>query len=221
MSAMLSALGLLRWPLTLWSLAQRRNSLRDISAVRELRPDERLELASHDSRFGRLLTTTALIAASGLAVWGWGSGSIAKARVHGLQRDLDGARQVIAQRTVERDEARRVARDLDAALGAEKSTRGQCEARWATAQATCTRVLGEGARRSETRIRRDAARKRGAVDAITKPQPVADPVPPPAPDPRSLLLAIQSAPDGVSGVSPATPAADPAPELRGRTDPGP
>lgn len=220
---MLSWLAFARWPVTLWQLYHRRNSLRDLAAIRELRPDERLELASHDSRFGKLLTTTALVAVSGLAVWGWGSGSIAKARVHGLQRDLDGARQVIAQRTVERDQARDVARGLQASLDGEKLVRGQCEARWATSQTMCSRVIGEGARRAETRIRRDAARKRGAVDAATKPPVVvADPVPAAsAVDPRSLLLAIQSAPDGVPGVSAAAPASEPAPELRGLTDPGP
>jgi hypothetical protein len=220
---MLSLLSALRWPLTLWSIWGRRNTLRDLSAIRDLRPDERLELASHDDRFGRLLTTTALVAVSGLAVWGWGSGWAAKARVGGLQRDLDSARQVVAQRTVERDQARDVARGLQASLEGERTVRGQCEARWSTSQAMCARVIGEGARRTETRVRREAARRRGAIDAITTPPAtVADPVPStPAPDPRGLLLGIQAAPDAVPDVPAAEAADQPAAELRGLTDPGP
>jgi hypothetical protein len=124
---------------------------------------------------------------------------------------------------VERDQARDVARGLQASLEGERTVRGQCEARWSTSQAMCARVIGEGARRSETRVRREAARRRGAVDAITTPPAtVADPVPStPAPDPRGLLLGIQTAPDSVPDVPAAEAADQPAPELRGLTDPGP
>lgn len=199
-----------RWPVTLWSLARRRNALRDLAAIRELRPDERLELASHDSRFGRLLMTTALVTTSGLAAWGWASGAVARARVHGLENDLAAARVETHQRTVERDEARDVARQLNAGLEAERKVRGECQAKWETSQAMCARVIGDGARRSETRIRRDAARRRGAVDAITKPPvTVGDPAPAPIVDPRSLLLAIQASPDPDAPVPGVPPAAAP------------
>jgi hypothetical protein len=220
---MLSLLSALRWPLTLWSIWSRRNTLRDVAAIRDLRPDERLELASHDDRFGRLLTTTALVAVSGLAIWGWGSGWAAKARVGGLQRDLDSARQVVAQRTVERDQARDVARGLQASLEGERTVRGQCEARWSTSQAMCARVISDAGRRGETRVRREAARRRGAIDAITTPPAtVSEPVaPPPVSDPRGLLLGIQAAPDAVPDVPAAEAADQPASELRGLTDPGP
>lgn len=219
----LDLLGLARWPLTLWSIARRRNQLRDLGAIRDLRPDERLELASHDARFGRLLTTTALVAVSGLAVWGWASGWTAKARVSGLIKERDAARVEVQQRTVERDQARDVARKLQASLEGEKTVRGQCEARWSTSQAMCARVIGEGARRTETRIRRDTDRRKRAVDEITKPiATVGEPAPvAPVGDPRGLLLAIQAAPDGVPDVpAPAASGGDPA-IVPGGADPRP
>jgi hypothetical protein len=212
------ALGAVR---TLFSISRRRGQLMDLRALRDLSLDERLELQQHNGLIGRWMTGAAIVGLGGLAAWGWIGGATARIEVAGLRQDKERlSAQAQALAATARDLQTRV-EALTVSVENERVIRGQCEARWATAQATCTRVLGEGARRSETRIRRDAARKRGAVDAITKPQPVADPVPPPAPDPRSLLLAIQSAPDGVSSVSPAAPAADPAPELRGRTDPGP
>lgn len=219
----LDLLGLARWPLTLWSIGRRRNQLQDLAAVRDLRPDERLELASHDQRFGRILTTTALVAVSGLAVWGWASGWSAKARVAGLTKERDAARVEVQQRTVERDEARTVARGLQASLEGERTVRGQCEARWSTSQAMCARVIGEGARRTETRIRRDTERRKRAVDEITKPVATVGPPAPVAPvgDPRGLLLAIQAAPDGVSNVPAPTPSGGDPAGVPGGADPGP
>lgn len=210
---------------TLLAISRRRGHLMDLRAVRGLSTDERLELQQHDGHIGRWLTTGALVAVSGLAVWGWGSGAVAKARVHGLERDLAASRVQTQQAIVERDAAREAGRVIRANLESERTVRAQCEARWETSQAMCARVIGDGARRSETRVRRDAARKRGAVDAITKPPAtVGEPVvSAPVSDPRSLLLAVQA--DADAGTVPSVPSAAPAdsgaPDLRGRTDPNP
>ena len=212
---------------TLLAITRRRGHLRDLQAVRALSVDERLELQQHDGHIGRWVTGAALVGLSGLAVWGWASGTVARARVHGLERDVSQARVEVQQRTAERDQAREIAKALQAQVESERVVRGQCEARWETAQTTCARVISDGARRSETRVRRDAQRKRGAVDALTKPTATvgdAQPVPAPVADPRGLLLAIQSdapAGDPVPGLPAPASASDGAPDLRGRTDPGP
>lgn len=215
---------------TLLAITRRRGHLRDLQAIRALSTDERLELQQHDGHIGRWMTGAALVGLSGLAVWGWASGTVARARVHGLERDIEQTRVEVQQRTVERDQARAVAKALQSQVEAEKAVRGQCEARWQTAQTTCARVISDGARRSETRVRRDAQRKRGAVDAVTKPSATvgdAQPVPAPVADPRGLLLAIQAdaAVAADAGTLPSLQApeaasADPT-GLRGRTDPGP
>lgn len=213
---------------TLLAITRRRGHLRDLQAIRALSTDERLELQQHDGHIGRWVTGAAVVGLSGLAVWGWASGTVARARVHGLERDIEQARVDVQQRTVERDQARAVAKALQSQVEAEKAVRGQCEARWQTAQTTCARVIADSARRSETRVRRDAQRRRGAVDAVTTPPvTVGDPAPAPVSDPRSLLIAIQTdaavAADAGTVPSlqaPASASADPI-GLRGRTDPGP